>query len=411
MPDLSKLFRGVLAGQRLKRFHVCEEQSSGTRGGTNTTGYQTRTLNKIKINEINGATLASNQVTVPAGKYIIWGRAPLVGVNNHKLKLRNITDSLDAIYGEQNYSSNSYVISNEDHICGELELAVATTFELWHYTQTSKTDNGYGEGVSQGTEVYSELIFFKIEDGIISGTELLDYQTSISKYYKDLYVTCSSSTQVVINTGSSVAMDDGTEIVTVGSNITVDITSSGANGLDTGSEASDTWYYIWLISNGSTVSGLLSASSTNPTLPAGYSKKRLIGAVRNNSSSNFKQFTQFNKRVQYLDSETIYAAHSISWVAIDCTSFVPANSHIITCGWMSQSTTSGSAHYVFVAPGTKSGTGSGGVYIAGVGGSPTSTQSLTVSDALLDSSRVFSIYGSNTTNAEFAYSFGFVLDL
>jgi hypothetical protein len=80
--------------------------------------------------------------------------------------------------------------------------------------------------------------------------------------------------------------------------LTVAITSNGANGLDTGAEASSTWYYLWVIYNGSTVAGLISASSTAPTLPSGYTYKALVGAVFNNSGSDFTRFWQTGRRVQ-----------------------------------------------------------------------------------------------------------------
>jgi len=80
--------------------------------------------------------------------------------------------------------------------------------------------------------------------------------------------------------------------------LTVAISSSGANGLDTGAEASPTWYYLWVIYNGSTVAGLISASSTAPTLPSGYTYKALVGAVFNNSGSDFTRFWQTGRRVQ-----------------------------------------------------------------------------------------------------------------
>ena len=35
-------------------------------------------------------------------------------------------------------------------------------------------------------------------------------------------------------------------------NVSYSITSSGANGLDTGTEANSTWYYEWIIYNPST---------------------------------------------------------------------------------------------------------------------------------------------------------------
>jgi len=97
--------------------------------------------------------------------------------------------------------------------------------------------------------------------------------------------------QIDIETGICRSDDDTTDFST-SSTITVDITQSGANGLDAGSEASWTWYYIYVIYNPTTTTyaGLLSTSSSSPTMPSGYTKKRRIGVVINNGSSNFKQY-------------------------------------------------------------------------------------------------------------------------
>ncbi len=81
------------------------------------------------------------------------------------------------------------------------------------------------------------------------------------------------------------------------------ITDSGANGLDTGSEASSTWYYIWLIGKtDGTVDGLLSASSTSPTMPSGYDYKLRLGSVYNNGSSDFRAFI---KRGDWVSQKTV----------------------------------------------------------------------------------------------------------
>jgi len=82
--------------------------------------------------------------------------------------------------------------------------------------------------------------------------------------------------------------------------VTVDITASGANGLDTGAEASSTWYYGWVIAKADgTTAGLLSASSSAPTMPSGYTYKALVSALYNNVSSNFNAYRQFGRRVFY----------------------------------------------------------------------------------------------------------------
>jgi hypothetical protein len=97
--------------------------------------------------------------------------------------------------------------------------------------------------------------------------------------------------QIDIGPGVCRSSDDTTDLALT-TTLTVDITTSGANGLDTGSELSWVWYYIYLIYNPttSTYASLLSESSTSPSLPSGYTKHRRLGSVINNGSSNFRNF-------------------------------------------------------------------------------------------------------------------------
>lgn len=83
-------------------------------------------------------------------------------------------------------------------------------------------------------------------------------------------------------------------------NVTVDITVAGANGLDTGVEANSTWYYLWVVYNPTTatVAGLISASATAPTLPAGYTFRALVGNVYNGSGGDLVEFVQHGKIVR-----------------------------------------------------------------------------------------------------------------
>jgi hypothetical protein len=152
---------------------------------------------------------------------------------------------------------------------------------------------------------------------------------SVLSVLRNLKIDCSSNTQVIIRSGTSVGSDDGKKVMTLTGDKTLDITTSGVNGLDTGSEAGNTWYYVYLIWNPTTalVNGLLSASYTSPTLPSGYTQKRLIGAVRNDGSSNFKQFKQVNNDV-YFDGGRAYLINGgntggTTFVGLDTTSYVP----------------------------------------------------------------------------------------
>jgi len=102
-------------------------------------------------------------------------------------------------------------------------------------------------------------------------------------------------------------------------NLTANITASGVNGLDTGSEAA-VWYHIWVIYNGTITASLLSASSTAPTMPSGYTYKKYVGAVYNPSSS-FRDFHQIGNVVSVPSNDvggtitnTTYASLSLAAV-------------------------------------------------------------------------------------------------
>jgi len=77
-------------------------------------------------------------------------------------------------------------------------------------------------------------------------------------------------------------------------NLTIDITASGENGLDAGSEASSTFYHYFVIFNPTTVTtaGLFSLSPTAPALPLGFTFFGLVGAIFNDGSSDFRTILQ-----------------------------------------------------------------------------------------------------------------------
>ena len=97
--------------------------------------------------------------------------------------------------------------------------------------------------------------------------------------------------------------------------LTVDRGASGANGLDTGSVTASTWYYVWLIYNGSTLAGLLSTSATAPTLPAGYTFQALVAAVYNTTGNNFYSFATQNRRTYLAAGQLATAAAMTSYAS------------------------------------------------------------------------------------------------
>lgn len=155
--------------------------------------------------------------------------------------------------------------------------------------------------------------FFKANLKIVEGT------TSTSQ------VTVTADELVVTNSSG------GTVLLANVSEADIDITSSGVQGLDTGSEAASTLYYIYIIYNGTTVAGLLSTSASSPTMPDGYTHKRLVGEVYNNSSSHFVPTTRENDKVFFKTNQNIFSALTLT------TSFVSHNLPVAVpagCDWL-----------------------------------------------------------------------------
>jgi hypothetical protein len=72
--------------------------------------------------------------------------------------------------------------------------------------------------------------------------------------------------------------------------------STGVNGLDQGTLAASTWYYLFVISdpvNGNPTATLLSLSKNQPLMPYGYSAFRYIGAWRTDGSSHFLKIWKY----------------------------------------------------------------------------------------------------------------------
>lgn len=140
----------------------------------------------------------------------------------------------------------------------------------------------------------------------VQSTDTIPVNSSIPRVLEGLKISWLSVSSLEIGIGAARTTSDIT--IRVSSAITVHITTSGKNGLDTGSEASSTWYYVWLIYNETTgeVAGLLSISRTNPTMPTGFTEKVLIGTIRNGTSSNFLKFYSIRKSqgnmVNYLEN-------------------------------------------------------------------------------------------------------------
>jgi len=144
---------------------ISDVKASGSFGGTFTSGsYQTRVLNTLDDPTGIVTSLTSNQFILPIGEYNfeIFGTAYRVGI--HKLKLRNITDSTDALIGSTQVSGTADSTTSVSYVSGKVVLAAPKTFELQHRCTTTVATNGFGDAAAFGdTERYSEITITKVK--------------------------------------------------------------------------------------------------------------------------------------------------------------------------------------------------------------------------------------------------------
>ena len=136
-------------------FIAREERATGVAGPNSVIGVQVRQLNTVATNTIAGASLGSNQVTLPAGTYDIEASAPFYNGDRHRAYLYNVTDSANAILGTSENSGGAF--TTRTVVTGRITITAPKVFELRHYTQNIAT-SGMGDPVVDGfTEVYAEL--------------------------------------------------------------------------------------------------------------------------------------------------------------------------------------------------------------------------------------------------------------
>jgi hypothetical protein len=140
-----------------------DEKTSGTSAGTFTSGaWRTRDLNTSAYNNITSASLTSNQISLPAGTYLIDGFAPGIVVSIHQTRLQNITDSTTELIGQNAYAENSSNVMSYSRLSGIFTIAATKTFEFQHRSVVTGTSIGFGLATSFNTEVYASITITKV---------------------------------------------------------------------------------------------------------------------------------------------------------------------------------------------------------------------------------------------------------
>jgi hypothetical protein len=148
----------------LQLMQIQDQKADGVDGGTFTAGgWRKRDLNTVVHNSISGASLSSNDITLPAGTYLIEGFALANVVSTNLTHIRDTSDSSILLVGVTDISSTTISSNSLSHIRGKITLGSTTNIELVHRCLTTRATNGFGlaNGFSS-SNVYAEIIIRKV---------------------------------------------------------------------------------------------------------------------------------------------------------------------------------------------------------------------------------------------------------
>ena len=144
--------------------HVNQEVSAGTDSQTlDNSGANTRVLNTVKTNEISGASLSSNEITLPAGTYFCLASAPAYLTSNHQAILFNTTDSSTTLVGTTEHAWNNGYTITHSFVRGRFTISGTKGFTLRHYVGQTRSNSGGGTGFGNGfVDVYANVMIWKV---------------------------------------------------------------------------------------------------------------------------------------------------------------------------------------------------------------------------------------------------------
>jgi hypothetical protein len=142
---------------------IRDEKATTTAGGTFTSGsWQTHNLTTEVADTGTHAAVAANQVTLQAGTYRFKGRGMGYKVDNHQVRLQNITAGTTVAFGTNARAAAAGDDVTMSEVEGRVTIVGATVFELQARCSATRATDGYGPANSfGGTEVYASLEFWR----------------------------------------------------------------------------------------------------------------------------------------------------------------------------------------------------------------------------------------------------------
>lgn len=141
-----------------------ETQANNTDGGASVaTTFTTRVLNTTVVNEITGCSLATNQVTLPAGSYIATVFSPFRNTNLTKIRLFNVTDSSNTAIGQNTNMDSGGAVGGVATLQAQFTITGNKAFAVQYFCQSTVATFGLGRAVNASvSEIYTTIQIQKI---------------------------------------------------------------------------------------------------------------------------------------------------------------------------------------------------------------------------------------------------------
>lgn len=156
---VADMISAALAGssQTVQGRLVAIASTSGTRvGGT----WTRRDLTALEVNTITGASMASSQVVLPAGRYRLRADAQFYGDPIVRLRLRNVTGSETLVTSVDFGAANEIV--EVASVATDVVFDAPTTIELQYLAAVGRANDGLGDPSATTPPRYAVLDAVKL---------------------------------------------------------------------------------------------------------------------------------------------------------------------------------------------------------------------------------------------------------
>ncbi len=140
-----------------------DQKASATNGGSFTQStWQKRDITDKVIDGTGSASLATSQITLPAGTYRCRIQCPANSVGGHQVRLRNTTASATLVVGDSQWANSGSTETTTATAVGQFTVTSGQALEIQHWCTSTQNTTGLGKAVGSGElETYTVAEFWK----------------------------------------------------------------------------------------------------------------------------------------------------------------------------------------------------------------------------------------------------------